>query len=194
MARYSSKIGDIYCVKLDDATQKYFQYIASDMTQLNSSVIRVFKKHYNVNDIPTLTDIVKDEIDFYVHVVIRWGEDKEMWKKVGTLAEIGKKDVQFKDAKDFTDPKIKISEKWSVWNINEPMKFVGKLEGENRKAEIGLVIAPFRVLQWIRTGKLNIAYPGYDESSIMTYVHDEEGKRNHELIEQFLANRKKKKK
>ena len=40
-----AKIGDVFVVKVDDKSKKYFQYIISDLTQLNSDVIRAFKKY-----------------------------------------------------------------------------------------------------------------------------------------------------
>lgn len=49
--RIVTKIGDIFCVKTDRGCIAYFQYIANDMTQLNSSVIRVFKKRYPIDNI-----------------------------------------------------------------------------------------------------------------------------------------------
>ena len=42
--RIVTKIGDIFQIKVDDIHAKYFQYIANDKTELNSDVIRVFKK------------------------------------------------------------------------------------------------------------------------------------------------------
>lgn len=44
MKRVLTKIGDVFEVKIDETSKKYFQYIANDMTQLNSDVIRGFKK------------------------------------------------------------------------------------------------------------------------------------------------------
>lgn len=46
MAYANTKIGDIFCVKLDNNRKKHLQYVASDLTQLNSDVIRVFKIVY----------------------------------------------------------------------------------------------------------------------------------------------------
>lgn len=42
--RIITKIGDIFCVEVDNDYKCYFQYVANDMTVLNSSVIRVFAK------------------------------------------------------------------------------------------------------------------------------------------------------
>jgi hypothetical protein len=44
--RISTKIGDVFSAKIDGNTKKYFQLIAFDLTQLNSDVIRGFKKVY----------------------------------------------------------------------------------------------------------------------------------------------------
>ena len=44
MKRIVTKIGNVFSVKLNESKKKYFQYVANDIYQLNSSVIRVFKK------------------------------------------------------------------------------------------------------------------------------------------------------
>jgi hypothetical protein len=41
--RTVSTIGDVFSVPLGDGHKKYFQYVANDVTQLNSDVIRAFK-------------------------------------------------------------------------------------------------------------------------------------------------------
>ena len=43
-------------VKIDENRKKYFQYIANDLTQLNSDVIRAFRKEYSASDNPELSD------------------------------------------------------------------------------------------------------------------------------------------
>lgn len=43
--RIVTKIGDIFSVTLKNGKQRFFQYIANDYSQLNSSVIRVFRKN-----------------------------------------------------------------------------------------------------------------------------------------------------
>jgi len=71
MAGKSIKIGDVFSVKLDDKNKKFFQYIANDLTQLNSDVIRSFKQKYPIDDNPELARIVEDEVDFYAHCILR---------------------------------------------------------------------------------------------------------------------------
>jgi len=164
--RIVTKIGEIFLVKLENS-QKYFQYIANDMTQLNSSVIRAFEEHYPLDSLPNLTEIVKGKIEFYAHVVLRWGIELGYWEKIGKNPEIGELNhILFRDTNDYgkwvNDEPIKISQNWYVWNINEKFRDVGKLVGENRKAEIGVVIAPIDIYHRIKTGKYSYFYPGFE--------------------------------
>ena len=46
------------------AVKKYFQYIANDLTQLKSDVIRAFQKLYAVDGAPHLLEAVRDDVDF----------------------------------------------------------------------------------------------------------------------------------
>ena len=70
--RIVTKIGDVFCAEIDGEFKAYFQYVANDLTQLNSSVIRVFKKRYPMDYVPVIEEIVKDEVLFYAHTVLRW--------------------------------------------------------------------------------------------------------------------------
>lgn len=161
MARINTKIGDIFSVKIDDNSMKYFQFIISDITQLNSDVIRTFKKVYPINENPDLLDIVNDDVDFYAHCVTRLGLKMGYWKKFGNIANVGNfHDVLFKSSAD--NPQVRISLNWWVWKINEEQKFVGKLEGENRKAEIGSVIPPDSIVHRIQTGRYDFVYPDFE--------------------------------
>lgn len=155
------RLGDIFRVKCDDC-YKYFQYVADDMTMLNSRVIRVFKEKYPLDEIPELTEVVKGEIDFYAHTSIKLGIKMGLWEKVGTAPIIGEIDVVFRDSKDYGENKVVISERWYVWRINEDFRYVGKLEGENRKAEIGIIKAPIGIVERMKTGKYYGYYPDFE--------------------------------
>jgi len=163
MARSNTKIGDVFSVNVDDKSKKYLQYIVSDLTQLNSDVIRVFKKVYPFDTNPDLSEIVKGEVEFYAHCVTKWGLKLGYWEKVGSIAEVGKIDhILFRDSGDYGNPQIKVSQDWWVWKINEEQKRVGKLIGENQNAEIGLVINPESIVYRIRMGEYDFkAYPSY---------------------------------
>jgi len=161
MARVNTAIGDVFMVKINDTSKKYFQYIINDLTQLNSDVIRVFKKVYPYDTNPVISEIVNDEIDFYAHCVTKWGVKFGYWEKVGNIHEVGQCDALFRSVGDSGNQTVKISENWWVWKINEKQRWVGKLEGENRKSEIGSVIPPDSVFHRIKTGKYDFVYPGF---------------------------------
>jgi hypothetical protein len=165
MARANTKIGDVFSVKLDDNTKKYIQYVANDLTQLNSDVIRAFKKTYPINETPDLSEVVKGEVEFYAHTVTKWGIKLVIWEKVGNIADIGKVELLFRDTNDYGSKpgeQVKVSDKWYVWKINEKFKQVGKLEGEYQKAEIGVVIPAVHIVHRLRTGEYDFVYPEFE--------------------------------
>ena len=138
--RIVTKIGNVFCVELGNGTKGYFQYIAKDLTQLNSSVIRVFRTHYPIDADVKINDIVKDEIDFYAHAILRSGIADEKWYKVGKSLDFDPDEVNnviFGSAEDiicepgslipqFVDP----LSNWYIWRINHEFVPVGSLPGE----------------------------------------------------------------
>lgn len=163
MARVNTKIGDVFSAKIDDNSKKYLQYAISDLTQLNSDVIRIFKKTYPISANPDLSEIVKGEVEFYSHCVTKWGVKLGCWEKVGNVGDVGKiSNMLFRDSSDYGNPEIKTSYNWWVWRVNEKQESVGKLEGENRNAEIGIVIPAASILYRMRTGEYNFVYPSYE--------------------------------
>jgi hypothetical protein len=168
MSRSNTKIGDVFSVKIDDNNVKYFQYIISDLTQLNSDVIRAFKKAYPLSANPDLSEIVKDKVAFYAHCVTKLGLKMLLWESVGNISEIGNTtDILFRDSNDYGaklgEEPIKISQNWYVWRINDlDFTFVGKLEGENRRSYIGLVINPLGIIELLKGNKYPVNYPGFE--------------------------------
>jgi len=168
MARTNTKIGDFFSVKIDESSKKYFQLIAFDLYQLNSDVIRVFKKLYSVDANPVLSEIAKGEVDFNAHCVIKFGIKMGLWEKIGNISDLGQLDrVMFRGTSDYGHKRgeepVKISEKWYVWRLGDLQTVrVGKLEGENRKAEIGLVMNPYDIIERIKTGRYPGLYPEFE--------------------------------
>jgi hypothetical protein len=158
MVRIITKIGDLFSVEIDEKQVKFFQYIANDLTQLNSSVIRVFKKVYQKEEPLDWNEIAKGNVEFFTHTILRVGIKLGHWKKVGESSEIGVCDIFFRASGDIANPKAKISEDWYVWKINQPMVRVGKLKEEYQKAEVGSVINSASVVHRIKTGE-NFSYP-----------------------------------
>lgn len=87
--RIVTKIGDIFCVELGNGYKSYFQYIANDMTQLNSSVIRAFVGRYPMDYKPDMDELVKSEVAFYAHTIIKSGVQEDVFHKYGKSADLG---------------------------------------------------------------------------------------------------------
>ena len=165
MPRIITKIGDVFSAQLGEKTKKYFQYVANDLTQLNSDVIRAFKKTYSLEENTDLSVLVNDEVDFYAHCVTKWGIKLGYWEKVGNVADVGRVNVLFRNTSDWgpkAGEQVKVSHRWWIWKINQEHKYVGKLEGENQKAEIGIVISPDSIVHRIKTGRYDFVYPEYE--------------------------------
>jgi len=168
MKRVRTKIGDVFSVEISENEKKYFQLIAFDLTQLNSDVIRAFKKAYGINEQPSLSEIVNGEVEFYAHCVTKFGVKLELWDKVGTISDVGDiKHIIFRGTNEATrmegDPFLEIAHNWYVWHIgDDDFKRVGELRGKNREAEIGRVINPYSIVHRIKTGKYNFYYPGFE--------------------------------
>ncbi len=168
MKRVIIKKGDIFLVKINDTNKRYFQYVTNDLKQLNSDVIRCFKKIYSIEENPNLDEIIKDEISFHIHCVVKLGVKLGCWEKVGNRTDVGTfKHILFRGTNDYGTIKgeepIKISNNWYVWRINDlTFEEVGKLEGEYRKAEMGMVINPLGVIELLKGNKYPINYPDFD--------------------------------
>ena len=168
MKRVITKIGDVFSVKINDSHKKFFQLIAFDLTQLNSDVIRAFKEAYPIEANPDLSAIVNGDIEFYAHCVTKFGIKLGLWERISNIKEIGKLDhILFRGTSDLGhkvgEEPIRVSYNWYVWRIGDKnFTRVGKLEGENQKAEIGLVINPYSIIDRIKTGKYKGFYPDYE--------------------------------
>ncbi|CAA9196468.1 hypothetical protein [Flavobacterium collinsii] len=168
MKRVSIKVGDVFFVKVDDFSKRYFQYITNDLKQLNSDVIRAFDKVYPIDSSPDIDEIIQNNILFYAHCVTKWGVKLGFWEKVGNVKEVGSfENILFRGTRDYGVKKgecpVKISSNWYVWRINDAeFTHVGKLEDENRKAEIGVVMDPESIVHRIRTGHYDGFYPSFE--------------------------------
>jgi hypothetical protein len=159
--RIRLKLGDVFSVPIDAASKKFFQYVADDRSLLNSTVVRAFQKTYASDELADPNEVVRGAVEFYAHVVIKWGTEMGLWEKVGNASELGRLDVLFRDTNDVGHPEIKTSRNWYVWKVNEEFQRVGELKGELRKAEIGLVVSPPNIVHRMRTGEYRFVYPGY---------------------------------
>lgn len=110
---------------------------------------------------------MKSEVEFYVHCVTKWGIKLGFWERVGKSGDVGRLDqILFRATEDYGhkegEEPIRVSNNWYVWRIGGEFKDVGKLKGENRKAEIGIVMDPESVANRIKTGEYGGFYPDFD--------------------------------
>lgn len=165
MSRTIKKTGDIFCVKMTDNTKKYFQYIANDRNQLNSDVIRAFKHRYSMDENPDISEIVKNDIDFYAHCLIKVGLKMGLWEKAGNSKEpVDLSNIVFKGTNDYGvkrgEKPITISENWYIWRIeDEGFTRIGKMRKEYEDAYIGLVINPNGIIELLKGNEYPNGYP-----------------------------------
>ncbi len=134
--RIVTKIGDVFCAEIENQHKRFFQYIVSDMTMLNSSVIRAFKRHYPMDYVPDTGEIMEDEVEFYAHTVLRAGIMYNAWYKVGKVKELGDfSHVIFRYCREMS--KVERSVNWIVFYINNPEMYVGELPKKFYTAERG---------------------------------------------------------
>ncbi len=159
--RIVTKIGDIFCVEFQDGTKGYFQYIANDYTILNSSVIRAFKTHYPAGKDISIDDIVKDEVAFYAHTILRSGIGENVWYKVGKSMKLGVEELE-KTVFGQADGDMYINNKiididplsnWSIWHVNKEMVNIGTLPEQYVDIiEIGYVFSHINIVHRMRSG------------------------------------------
>ena len=162
--RFVCRIGDVFAVTIDRSCVKYLQYVANDRTQLASNVIRVFKKSYPSRLTPQLDDVVRGEVDFHAHCLVRLGVRLGVWSKVGHAAPVGDVDVLFRDTNDVvaspSGERVQVSHTWYVWHINDhEFTPVGRLTGRAKQAEIGFVIPPDEIVKRMKTGRYEFFCP-----------------------------------
>jgi len=155
--RIVTKIGNIFCVEVDSKHKRFFQYVANDLSQLNSSVIRVFKRKYTIDYTPDMDDIVNDEVDFYAHTVLNVGIRTNTWYKIGTNKNIGDTEhIMFKLYSEGNISHLTKSYNWYIWHINKEHIRIGEMTEEYRHLDLGLVISYDQIAAKIKTGEFTM--------------------------------------
>ena len=155
------KIGNVFCVEIDGSYKCYFQYVCNDRSMLNSDVIRVFKTRYPMDYEPVVKDIVRDEVAFHAHTIIRAGIFHEAWYKVGPSAIISDahekvlwgitKSVDMD--KDGNVMDVDPMRHWSIWHIDNEKYEIGEIPNDyNIQIEPGGVFPYVEILTRIRLG------------------------------------------
>lgn len=156
-------LGDVFSVNVEKDRCKYFQFICTDTSQLNSDVIRAFKTKFPATESPSPNFIVNEPVDFFAHTMIKLGLSLGKWEKVGNASIEGPLDVMFRDTNDVStaqgEARIAVSNQWYVWHPNEPFRRIGLLASEYKHAHIGVVLNPNRIVERMRSGAFDFVYP-----------------------------------
>lgn len=155
-------IGSIFAVTEEDGRRRFFWCVGKDSSQLNSDLIVVFREVYPASATPDFDEVVAGDVEFYCHVFLRVGTKLGYWSRVALRPVRRVFSMVFRDTNDYGNPSSRLSERWYVWQPNEPFQVVGRLTGEMRMAEPGVVFPPDSVVARIRTGRYGIQYPTYD--------------------------------
>lgn len=161
------KVGDIFFLITPNTKQKrFFQFIAKDTSSLSSDVVRVFSKAYTPDCIPTLREIIEDSVECYLHTMIHWGIKLEVWTYFGNSSNIGSLDLFFRRSRDIGmhPGQTFVSYNWEVWELNRPVRFVGRLPKQYYTADIGDVSGPLRAVKEIEEREYcGVYYPKYSQ-------------------------------
>lgn len=154
----ATKIGDVFEVIISETEKRYMQYVISDMTNLNSDVIRVFKKKYPISENPAIDDIVEDKVLFYAHCDSKHGIRLGYWTLYGNTEKVGNTDdILFRISGVFGDV---VSYSWYIWRVNQNHQYIGKLTGDMKKIDIGCVFPAVNILYMVKNdGKFPGKYP-----------------------------------
>lgn len=142
--------GDVFCVKLDEKTKGYFQFLFRDSSQLGGNVIRVFYKHYPNDYDPTIDEIISDDVAFFTHTFVQGGIYFDVFTKIGNVKVLNENKLpgvifcyqstpyEF----DNNYPKEMWSKKmWYVYQANETLVLYETLPKNWRnKVELGWVM------------------------------------------------------
>ena len=157
----SNRIGDVYQVDVDDQLVAFFHYVARDLSQLGSPVIRVYAPTYLKSETPTLDQILARPISFYAHTSIGLGVRLGCWLKFGHQKPTDPLDVLFRQSNEPGNLTVEVSYDWSVWRVNEPPRHIGTLTPPYQSSELGIVMSPASILRRIRHGTYGIVYPTF---------------------------------
>lgn len=169
--RICTRKGNVFCVELHDLSipnaifkkphKRFFQYVANDMTELNSDVIRVFKKRYPMDYEPVIDEIISDEVDFYVHTIVSAWVKEEFCYRVGTTKDVGDiENIKFIESEDY-GTRVEKSYNWYIWTINEKKVYIGPRTGEYVFYNLGGVAPNHDVVHKLITGEFLFKYPGF---------------------------------
>lgn len=168
--RIVTKIGNVFSMKLPDGMKGHLQYVAIDTTNMSSTVIRVFKKRYALNETPSIDEIVHGEVAFYAHTILRVGIEDGVWEKIGKSDFIDSEQTEevifASDLKEFLSIRVtpwETPKRWRTWRISQKDKQYDTLPEEIiNKIEIGMIFNYKNILDRLERGYYPVGYPEYE--------------------------------
>ncbi len=157
----SIKIGDVFCMEIDNSFKCYFQLIDIDKTQSHTPVINIFKTQYPIDSTPCIESIVRDEVLCSVHTIVY---DKYLtfpWYKIGNVGFISSNGDERKLFIDDELPNEEIPSTvgsveygyWWIWEINEkPIKQFPVPYDLIDRLENGAILYPEQIVDRMRFG------------------------------------------
>ena len=156
------RVGNIFCIEIDESYKVYFQFIVRDYEILGSEVIRVFRKRWPMDSNPTTKEIISDDVGFYTHVFIHAGLYENVWYKIGTIREVGIESytkILFgrasatKVISPYETLDVNPLENWWIGHINEPYNNVGVLPDQLRDfVEVASVMPYDEIIDRVKRG------------------------------------------
>lgn len=157
--------GDIFCVEIDGRYKYYFQYVIRNDFYLGGQVIRVFRTRYAIDADPKMDDIVKDDVVFYAHTLIRIGLMYNAWYKVGKSSDRGVEQAErvIYGAPMISDHTFKEDlNNWYIYRINKIHEKVGVLPAEYYNIELAGVMHFVDIVNRIKYGYYRYTNPAYE--------------------------------
>lgn len=164
------KVGDIYCIELDDLFKCFFQYLGDDSTKRHTPVIRVFQNCYPINYEPILDEIINDGVLFFAHIAPDHERKPWKWYYIGNAEDEIPNNVKDLTFIDFERPKENYSKEdmfpeygcWWIWKLNEKPEKLFPIPYDLTDSLIdGHIILNEDLINWIKYG--------YDRRSSFVY-------------------------
>ena len=138
--------GSIFCTVRNNQ-KRFFQYVGSDLSQLNSDVIGIFRRNYTHNEFPNVARFLDDTYEYVLHTTISLGKRMCGWEYLGETSEPHKiDDVLFVTQHShplFYRVGEPIDGGWRIWKMNEDAAVISY--HPNGKLTNGMVFPPYSI-------------------------------------------------
>ena len=165
-------IGDIFEIPLPGYRKRYMQFILVDSSQLGAWTVRVFKTDYQIDDKPSIDEILNDRIDFYMNTRdLGGGILYGLWSRYANSDNLG--DLNKVVFRCYQDGFGLYSHRWWVWKSAQPVVVHRFLPRKYLEAPEGGMFPPFSVISRIMTGRWYMfknLYDDYKDASLIDRI------------------------